>query len=104
MRPRTTIIGCDSRDKRSLFARNKLFGPGHGEIKRKAKEKERGKGREKEARTQLGLTITSIRGTRLDDDVLALTGTATIARRGVVAGSPSYSGTIGTACGPGGPA
>lgn len=73
------------------------------EKKAKTKKKKRN-GKKKEARTQLELTITSIHGTRLDDDVLALTGPTTIARRGVVAGSPSYSGTIETACGPGGPA
>ena len=96
------------------FARNKLFAAlsnkketmekrnrNRGKKKKKKKKKRNEK---KETRTQLELTITSIHGTRLDDDVLALTGATTIARRGVVAGSPSYSGTIETACGPGGPA
>jgi len=50
------------------------------------------------------LTITSIRGAGLDDDVLALTGTTAVARRGIVAGSPPRSRAIRTACGPRGPA
>lgn len=50
MRPRTTIIGCDARDKRSPFARNKLSAAGpwpwwdKKKVERKRKGEREGKG------------------------------------------------------------